>query len=253
MNEPASNEIKSDIKVLQLLESLKDSEGKTITGLSEDLDMAKSTVHAHAHTLANQGYLVRENGEFRLGLRMLDLGGAVQEYHMSNQIIREKVDTLAEETGERAQFVVEEFGEGIYVYCAYGANAVQTNSRIGRRFPLHFSAAGKAILAHMTRDRVEEIVTDGLEKTTENTITEPESLYEELERVREEEFAINEQESTKGLRAIGVPLLRDNGEIIGSISVSGPTHRLKSDILQEEVLNLLLGVANEIELKIAFP
>lgn len=247
-----SRKIKADITVVRLLESLKETEGKTITELADELDLAKSTIHAHVQTLVEEGYLLRRDGKVCLGLKTLDLGGAVRTRYI-DELIRNKVDLLAEETGERVQFVVEELGEGVYVYCAYGENAVQTDSRIGRRFPLHFSAAGKSILAHLPAERIDEVLSNELESPTEHTINNKEELYDELEEIRTNRFAINEQESTKGLRAVGAPIQTEDHGIFGAISVSGPTHRIKGDVLHDEIPNLLLGVTNEIELKLAYP
>lgn len=243
--------VKSDLKLIGILNTLKNSEGKTITELADELDLAKSTVHAHVHTLADEGYLVQSDGKFLLSLRMLDFGGSVQERYL-DELIRQKVDTLAFETQERAQFVVEEQGVGVHLYCSYGKNAVQTNVWIGRHFPLHISAAGKAILAHLPEERRESILRNDLVAFTDHTITDPDELRDELAEIRENKYAINQQESTRGLRAVGVPIEHEREGVIGAISISGPIHRIKGDVLHEEMPSQLLGVTNEIELKLAF-
>lgn len=244
-------QIKSDITLIRILRSLKRSGGMTITELSDELELAKSTVHAHVHTLAEEGLLVETDDGFELGLRFLDIGGVVQDRYL-DELIREKVDLLAIEAEERAQFVIEENGLGIHLYCSYGANAVQTNVWIGRHFPLHISAAGKAILANLSKERRESILQGDQVAFTEQTKTDPEEIRTELEEVRANEYAINQQESTRGLRAVGVPIMKNDDKVLGAISVSGPTHRIKGEVLHEELPNLILGVANEIELKIAF-
>lgn len=243
--------VQSDLKLIGILNTLKNSEGKTITELADELDLAKSTVHAHVHTLADEGYLVQSGGKFLLSLRMLDFGGSVQERYL-DELIRQKVDTLAFETQERAQFVVEEQGVGVHLYCSYGKNAVQTNVWIGRHFPLHISAAGKAILAHLPEERRESILRNDLVAFTDHTITDPDELRDELAEIRENKYAINQQESTRGLRAVGVPIEHEREGVIGAISISGPIHRIKGDVLHEEMPSQLLGVTNEIELKLAF-
>lgn len=243
--------VQSDLKLIGILNSLKNSEGKTITELADEFDLAKSTVHAHVHTLADEGYLVQSDGKFLLSLRMLDFGGSVQERYL-DELIRQKVDMLAFETQERAQFVVEEQGVGVHLYCSYGKNAVQTNVWIGRHFPLHISAAGKAILAHLPEERRESILRNDLVAFTDHTITDPDELRDELAEIRENNYAINQQESTRGLRAVGVPIEHESEGVIGAISISGPIHRIKGDVLHEEMPGYLLGVTNEIELKLAF-
>jgi DNA-binding IclR family transcriptional regulator len=247
----APRRIKSDVTLLRILQSLQRSGGQTITELADELSLAKSTVHAHVHTLADEGYLIETENGFELGLRMLDLGGTVQDRYLP-ELVRQKVDALAIQTEERAQFVVEESGVGVHLYCSYGQHAVQTDVWIGRHFPLHISAAGKAILAHLPEDRREAILQGELVAFTEQTMTDAEDIRAELDEIRDNEYAINQQESTRGLRAVGVPITQSNDEILGAISIAGPTHRIKGNVLHEEIPDLILGVANEIELKLAF-
>jgi len=250
-NDESHRKIKSDLTLLSIVTALKNSGGMTITELAGELDLAKSTVYAHVHTLADEGYLIKEDNEFRLSLRLLDLGGSVQTRYL-NELIREKVDMLAIKTKERAQFVVEEEGVGVHLYCSYGADAVQTKVWVGRHFPLHISAAGKAILAHLSERRRNRILQEDPVAFTDHTVTDVDKLRRELQQIREDEYALNQQESTRGLRAVGVPVRDGNDGVIGAISVSGPTHRIKGDVLREELPDLLLGVVNEIELKLAF-
>jgi DNA-binding IclR family transcriptional regulator len=247
----APRRIKSDITLLRILQALHGAGGRTITELADDLSLAKSTVHAHVHTLAEEGYLIEGEDGFELGLRMLDLGGTVQDRYLP-ELIRQKVDALALETEERAQFVVEENGVGVHLYCSYGQNAVQTNVWIGRHFPLHISAAGKAILAYLPEERRASILQGEHVAFTDHTITDTAAIRDELEEIRANEYAINQQESTRGLRAVGVPIIDSDEDILGAISISGPTHRIKGEVLHEEIPDLILGVANEIELKLAF-
>jgi DNA-binding IclR family transcriptional regulator len=118
---------------------------------------------------------------------------------------------------------------------------------------LHSVAAGKSILAHMSEEDVWQIIEDrGLPKITENTITDSETLFEELEMIREQGYSVNDQENLDGLKAIGAPILGADGQVIGALSVSGPTHRMKGEYFESELPDLLLGVVNELELNIAY-
>jgi len=250
-NTGSPRKIKSDLTLINIITQLRNSDGMTITELADELDLAKSTIHAHVHTLTDEGYLIKEGNTFQLSLRLLDLGGSIQNRHL-DELIREKVDMLAIETQERAQFVVEEQGFGVHLYCSYGENAVQTKVWVGRHFPLHISAAGKAILAYLPEERRESILQEDPIAFTDQTVTDTDELRDELQQIRDDQYALNQQESTRGLRAVGTPIRSEDDDVIGAISVSGPTHRIKGDVLHEELPNLLLGVVNEIELKLAF-
>jgi len=237
----------------RILEAIQELDGGRVTEVAQHLDMAESTAHGYLSTLHSEGYLVREGDTFQISLEFLNLGGYAQQRLKGSARIENKVRELAEQTGERAQFFVEEHGIATYVYTETGEQAVQVNARLGKQTHLHSSAGGKAILAHLPEQRIQQIIQQhGLPARTENTITNEDTLYEELESVREQGFSINRQESTEGLRAVGVPVKRNSGAILGALSISGPSNRLQGEVFEEEIPSLLKGAANELELRIHY-
>lgn len=236
---------------LQIVMALKEEDGARISELAGRLDMSPSTIHAHLKTLEADRFVVKKDDGYHLGLQFLDLGGHVATEREEFQLASKKVAELAAETGERAQFVVEEFGRGFYLTTETGERAALMNARIGKQRYLHVSSAGKAILAALPEQRVEEIIDRwGLPKVTDNTITDKDVLYDELETVRQQGYAVNREESIPGLRAIGVSVQRYDGEVIGSLSVSGPTNRMHEERVESDLVNLIRGMANEMELTI---
>ena len=236
-----------------ILETLQAFEGATLSELALEHDLAKSTIHRHLSTLCNLGYVVRDGSVYRLGLEFLNLGNHVQYQFPEYRLAEPKVEELASETGERAQFVVEEHGECVYLHIAHGQHAVRTDPGIGRRVGMHVASAGKAILAHLPKERVHQIIADhGLPALTDSSITDPDEFWAELKKTREQGYGFNDQESLEGLRAVGVPVCPPEKGVIGALSLSGPTHRLKGDYYREELPDLLLGMANELELNIAY-
>jgi len=116
---------------------------------------------------------------------------------------------------------------------------------------LHATAAGKAILAQLSNCRVEEIIDQhGLPTETDQTITDPEDLFEELEGIGEKSVAYSDGESAEGLRAVGVPVFRPNRFVLGAFSMSAPSNRLQGLRYHEEIPAILLGYANEVELNL---
>lgn len=222
-----------------------------VTEVADELGVAKSTAHDHLATLRERGYVVRDEDGYKLGLEFLRLGETTRQRHEGYAMAREKLEQLAEETQERAQFIVEENGVGVYVYREMSPRAVRTDSAIGGHIPLHATAAGKAILSHYDDERVEALL-DDLERVNENTTTDREALFDELATIRDRGYAVNDEENTRGLRAIGAPVVLPDGSLLGAISVSGPTHRMKGDRFASELPDLLLGTVNELELNIAY-
>lgn len=253
MKQGGSGHVKSDRRLIEILLGLKELDGAGVTELAEHLDLAKSTVHNHLSTLHDEKFLTKEGTEYHLGLRFLDLGESARLRRTESERIKQKVSSLAEQTDERVQFIVEEHGYAVYLYRSRGEKAVSTDSRIGRHMGLHASSAGKSILTHLPEERVMEIIEEpGLFAVTEQTITDSDELMEELEHVRERGYATNVEESTLGLRAVGAPILRSDGSVVGALSISGPTHRLKGELFEQELPDLIMGATNEIELNISF-
>lgn len=238
---------------LQIVKTLYEMDGARVDELKEEVDVSPSTVHRHLQTLRKHDYVVKQGDYYRLGMQFLTMGGYVRDRRAEYDLAKESCQDLAEKSGERVQFVVEEQGERVFVHTAIGEQAVRANGMIGRRGPLYCSAAGKAILAKYTDDQVKELVNpDQMEPITENTITDWDVLKEELDTIREEEIAFSHEESTIGLRAVASAVEMPDGEILGSLSISGPAHRMEGEWFTEKLPNLVRGAAQELELNIEY-
>jgi DNA-binding IclR family transcriptional regulator len=113
--------------------------------------------------------------------------------------------------------------------------------------PLHTTALGKAIMAHMDEDAVHEIVdTHGLSAVTEQTISTEESLFEALETIREQGYARDDEERVKGMRCIAAPIIFES-EVVGAVSASGPVTRFQGGEFREVLPNQVKSAANVIE------
>lgn len=244
--------VKTAETAFEILETLKRLDGAGISAVAAETGLAKSTVHRHLHTLERQEWVVRRGDLYRVGFRFLEFGEHARTRKRGYGMAKEKVAELAEETDERAQFLVEEHGRGVYIFREWGRKAVQTDPGIGKRAPMHATAAGKAILAHAPEWAVEAVLERRtLDRYTDQTITARPRLFEEFERIRERGYAINDEEKLEGVRAVGVAVREPNGQVLGGLSVSAPSNRLKGDRLTDEIPDLLRGVASELELNLA--
>ncbi|EJN57949.1 transcriptional regulator, IclR family [Halogranum rubrum] len=242
--------LKSSETTLEILDRLKDLDGARVTELAEDLERAPSTIHSHLTTLKANGYVVKEGDIYHLGLHLLELGNYVQNRKKAYRISKGYTEQLAEESKCRAVFVVEENGRGVYLHTYSGKHAVWQYSTLGKQFYLHQTAAGKALLSTLSDERVEEIIDRWeLPAKTENTITDSDTLLDELDQIRERGYSFNREEQLKGIKAVGVPVTGPNDEVIGAFSVASPANRLTGEWFSEELPNIVLGVANEFELE----
>ena len=254
MTRKAKHPVRTTEKSLKLVERLRDLDGAHIHELAADgdLGMTKGAVHNHLSTLREHGFVTKRGDEYHLSLQFLTLGEHVRGKYALYEYGRPKANQLASDTGMLVNLMVEEDGQGVYVYQSRGDYAVNLDTHLGYRIHMHNIGVGKAILAYLPRERVEEIVDRwGLPKATENTITEEEALFEELERIRDRGYATDHEERTKGLACIAAPI-RPDDEVLGAISISAPTRRLGTEGFDDEMIGEVESTANELSLDIRY-
>jgi len=251
MNNSQKTRAKTTQTSLEIIDALRKLNGADLEALSDELGVATSTVHRHLVTLQESGYVIREGNIYRIGLMFLTVGGYAQRHWEAYSEIKTTVDELAADTGERTQFIVNENGERVYLYTEVGQSAVETGAQNGKRGYLHCSAAGKAILATLSDDRIRAIIDRrGLPKVGPHTVTSRSELFERLATIRERGYAFNREETTQGVHAVGASVTNGDGEVIGGLSVSGPARRLTGTVLTEELPGQVLSAVNELELQI---
>ncbi|WP_165874814.1 IclR family transcriptional regulator [Natrarchaeobius oligotrophus] len=239
----------------EMIDHIRAADGLAVTELAERVEMSPGTVHTYLSTLKAQGYIEQRGSEYRLGPTLLTHG----EYYRNKNLLfragKKEVEQLATDTGECIHLIIEHNGEVITLYDEFGTKAVgtkyHTHWREEPKSYLHCISAGKAILAGMSDKEVWEIIeTKGLERQTPNTITDPEELFDELDRIRETGVAWNDEEEVVGIRAVGVAITDADGEVLGAISLTAPTSRMAEDYFREELPQKLKKAVNIIEVKI---
>jgi DNA-binding IclR family transcriptional regulator len=235
---------------LRILETLRSLGGAGVTTIANETGLSKATVHNHLATLEHEEYVVKtDDDSYQLGFQFLDLAHHARLRISIYDLVQREVDKLAVESGEMALYTVEEHGRGVCIYRKLGENAVQTPLYVGYRSALHHTAVGKAILAHLPRDRVDEIIAErGLSVQTEDTITDSEHLFEELEAIRERGFAFNREEPIPGLVGVGAPIIGQGGTVEGAISIIGPASRMDEDRFYGEIPDMITRSVNIIEI-----
>ncbi|ARS90208.1 IclR family transcriptional regulator [Natrarchaeobaculum aegyptiacum] len=243
--------IKSTQTVFAILDVISETEGCRLTDIANELEMSKSTVHDHLASLRDGGFVNRSGDEYTLGLKLFDYGIQARNQWDIFDAAEPKIEELAASVGERTWCFVEYDHRLVYLCGAAAATQVKTPHRLGRHAYLHHLAGGKAMLAHFPEEYVREIIDEhGLPPVTENTITDEDELFEELEEIRRTGIAYNDEEAMIGLRAIGTVIKSVDDEVYGSIALSGPANRFSEDRIEAELREPLLGTANEIELNL---
>ncbi|MCU4743289.1 IclR family transcriptional regulator [Natronoglomus mannanivorans] len=247
----AKNPVQAVQRTLDILDTLRDTGGARVTEISKNVDLTKGTVHSHLATLEENGYVVHDGTEYKLGLRFVDLSHYAKNRIGIYDLVIEEVDALAADSGEMGLFTVEENDEGVCLYSAEGEASIQTEVYVGYRNELYHTAVGKAMLAFMPVERRDRIIEETeFEAITSNTITDETKLREELEEIREEGIAYNHGETIHGLVGAGAPIRDQDGTVYGAISVIGPARRMDDDRLENEIPEMIHRAANVIEINL---
>jgi len=250
MAQTSGDTVRATNTSFDIVEALRSLESAGVTELADRLDLPKSTVYNHLLTLTERGYVMKEERRYRLSLRFLSLGETTRRRQQLFEVGKSEVDDLAAQTGANAYIVAEENGYGVILY-RKKENAINLGDHVGTRMHLTSTAAGKAILAELPEERIDDIVdSHGLPAMTDNTITDRATLDEELAAVRERGYAFVRGEQVPGLRAISVVLNGPEGDIHGGLSIAGPKQLMRGDDFERELPELLLSAANVIELKL---
>ena len=254
MDAEANHPVKTTKKSLDLLETLVECDGARISELTSKLDMTKGSIHNHLSTLRESRYVVKDEKTdvYRPGLKLLTMGGKVRRQYDIYEYGRPKIDRLADETGHLANLMVEENGLGVYLYQSRGENAVNLDTYTGHPIRMHNIAVGKAILAHLPEKRVEVILDKwGMPADTEQTITTPARLFDELETIQKQGYATEHQERTERLACISAPITAD-GTLHGALSISVPAKNTDSSKFDDSLIDSVLQTANQLSLDIKY-
>jgi DNA-binding IclR family transcriptional regulator len=245
--------IKSAARSFRILETLVDAERCTVSELTERTPYTVSTVYEHLSTLRDLGYVLKEGDKtYRPSATLLRLGTRTRRSRVPERPVRSTVSNLADRTKQVVWFTITEQTIGVNLYKSVGTEGIQTFGREGKEVHLHCSAAGKAMLAAFPDDRVDAAITErGLPAYTNNTITDPDALRAELDRVREQGFARCDCETVENVRAVGAAVAIDD-DMVGAITVGGPQSRLQGDYYESELPQLVVEHANELELRLEY-
>lgn len=243
MPDDASGTIhKTTDRAIEILDFIRRSNGATVGDVLSHFDLSRSTAHTHLNTLNQQGLIVRENGQYWVGLRFREFSVNAVMRKPSFQIVEKKVHELTEETDTESEFLVEEVGRVTHVFHSESLS----HDRI--RLYLHNTAAGKAILSELPEQRVREIIDHwGLPQQTPHTITDEQELLAELDEISERGYAYNDKECFDGYHGIGCAVEGLDGSILGGLTIGGPVYRVDEETLKNELVDVLLDAVTDIE------
>ena len=230
-----------------------DEPEKGVTEIAQSLHLSKSTVHRVLATLAEDGFVRKDDKthRYRLGLSVLSLAGVL----MSNlEIYREGQHLLEEFVNrfdESVHLAVLEGHNTVYVSKLESKHPVKILTHLGRKNPLHCTSSGKVILAFQPPQMIDEVIALGLTEYTKMTITDSQVFRKHLDGIREAGFATSCGELREGVSSVAVPVRDYTRQVVGAVTVVGPTPRFteqKMDVFAKQ----LQRVGEEISARLGY-
>lgn len=216
-------------RLLQLLEcfSLETPEWG-VTELSHSMGLYKSVVHRMLVTLENRGYVSQHpvTKKYSLGIKIFELGMVVANRMDLRKIARPFMEELSKNTNETVMLLVAEGLEGICLEKVESSHSIKATSPLGKRVPLYAGATSKTLMAYLPEEKQRLIIENGISRLAEKTILDTEGLLNNLKEIREKGYCISISEFTQGSMGIAAPITDYDGEVIASLSVTGPEFRM---------------------------
>lgn len=219
-------------------------EGRSLAELAAEVGLPRSTVHRIMATLQHDHLVaaVSAEGRYRLGPGLMRLASSSSRWFAGR--VHEHLRQLSRTVGETVDLSVRSGDQVLFIDQIMVAHRLQAVSAIGLSFPLHCTAPGKALLAELPCDEVNELLAHGLERFTEHTILTPEALHAELVVVRESQVAFDHEEHHLGIGAVGTALRNPYG-IPAAISIPVPISRFSGR--EAELAAAVLAARDHVE------
>lgn len=221
-----------------------------VSDIARELGVHKSTVFRLVATLEAHDMVEQhaERGKYRLGVGVLRLAGATSARLDVVQEARPVARELAAGSGETVNLAILAETSALYVDQVAGSSSLQPHNWVGQHIPLHATSNGKVLLSELSEADCTRRL-PRLTSYTPRTITSRARLRAELVRTREQGYALAVDELEVGLTAVAAPVRDAHGEVVASLSVSGPTFRIESDRIAE-VLPLLIEAATTVSARL---
>ncbi|ELZ28764.1 ArcR family transcription regulator [Halogeometricum pallidum JCM 14848] len=239
----------SILRAFEIIRTLWEVRSAGPSEIASLLGISKSTAHVYLHSLQSTGYVINDGGKYRLSYQFLTMGSRLKYRSRIFQVSKEEIRALADETGELVTLLIEESAEAILLHQETGSRALELGTYPGMTLPIHTHAAGKVFLAYMEESRTRAIITEeSLERQTEATIVDAQTLQAEVEQIRTDGFAFDWDQQVQGMGVIAVPIVVD-GVLRAVLGIACPTGRLRDETYRTELRRKLQEKVDSVTIK----
>jgi DNA-binding IclR family transcriptional regulator len=243
---------KSIEKAVKVLNCFTKKSELGVSEISEQLGLYKSNVHNILRTLKELDYIEQDEGtgKYRLGIGIFALSRALGDSYFITKIAMPYLQELSNITNERVYLGVGHEDEVLYLESFYPTESFNLmRSLLGERAKMYCTGIGKAMLAFLQDDLIEEYISKELISYTNYTITDKEVLRRELAEIRARGYSIDNMEHEYGIKCVAAPIFDKSHKVYAAVSISGPSLRF-DEVRIKELSELLKSYVNKIEKRI---
>ncbi len=243
-------------RTLNLLKLLADGKPRTLTEISREISINSSTVFRILATLSSHNFIHKNDntGEYKLGFSCLEMAGAFFRSIDIRQQALPELEEIRDLTSETVHLGVLDQMEVVYLEKLQGLHAIGLmSSRVGGRSPAQCTGLGKAMLAYQDQENVRVYFEEnGMKEYTKKTITDVDALIDHLDQIRDQGYAIDDEEHENGVHCVAVPIFDFSGSVVAAISISGPSERLAPISQSQTLLDRIQKAGVEISKKMGY-
>ena len=249
------NPIQSAERIFKVMELLAEKGEMGLLELSQELNLNKSTIHRMLSSLIYMGY-ARQNEatqKYKLTFKLVTMAGKLLEHTDILPIARPYLENLSKFSGETVHLVQREGSHILYIdKVEANVGSIRMVSHVGMAFPMYCSGVGKAIMATMGEEELVNVWNEShIEKKTEHTITDFHQLKQVLEQVKEQGYALDNEENELGVRCIAACIYDYHKRVKYAFSISGPVSRMSDERIRELSYEVL-RVKRELSLELGY-
>lgn len=217
-------------RILELMESISANPNRlTLSDLSNQLHIPKSTLSPILYTLTAKGYLTMSpDMKYTIGMKAYVIGNSfLQQFHFLDEA-QKLLTSLTSICKETSHLAIRSGGNVLYLKKINSPEYIRMVSTVGNTLPAYGTALGKALLIDFTENELRKMYPNGLKPLTPNTITDTHRLYVQLQQAKKDGYTTENEESNRYIRCIGMPIYRGS-RVIAAISVAVPTFRYSAE------------------------
>jgi len=229
-------------------------EGLSNAEISRKLQIPKSSASYILRTLETQAYLNRDpgTGKYRVGLKILSLSRGALSGIDVREVALPIMRHLMEKTNLTCHLAILDGPDAVYIEKVEPTGFLRVDTWVGRRMKVHATSVGKALVAHISQEKLEKIIAQaGMEKRTPKTITTMPRLLKELEKVRTQGYAVDDEENNMGARCVGAPVFNQQGIIEAAVGLSGTINQVNTQTMPR-ILEALKDAARHVSMQLGY-